>query len=166
MSRFRFQGIQFEFKRNEKNVNHRAKFKTRPRLMRGVGNYFFCSCRYYCLFIVYSLSWKLTFVGLTQSLYFIGLKVVDNSCLWNRSFIFLLEDIVLSFSKRRYRASLSTRAGPGTTVVTVRAKTKSRYIPVRYSVLSVNDKPYSKKTALFTVDQVTGSWFSCIGSLT
>ena len=72
-------------------------------------------------------------------------------------YFFFLEDIVLSFSKRRYRASLSTRARPGTTVVTVRAKTKSRHIPVRYSVLSVNDKPYSKKTALFTVDQVTGS---------
>lgn len=48
MSRFRFQGIQFEFKRNEKkNVNYPAKFKTRPRLMRDVGNY--------CLFIFFLL---------------------------------------------------------------------------------------------------------------
>ena len=47
MSRFRFQGIQFEFKRNEKNVNYPAKFKTRPRLMRDVGNY--------CLFIFFFL---------------------------------------------------------------------------------------------------------------
>ena len=70
---------------------------------------------------------------------------------------FLLEDIILSFSKRRYRTSLSTRAGTGTSVVTVHAKTKSTQIPVRYSVLSVNNKPYSKKTALFTVDPVTGS---------
>lgn len=69
-----------------------------------------------------------------------------------------IEDVVISFSKRRYRTSLSVKAAPGASFLTVRARADNTQIPIRYSIRLINNKPYRRQTALFEVDPVTGTF--------
>lgn len=79
------------------------------------------------------------------------------SCNWqNVSFIILSEDILISFSKKRYRASVEVTAPLGTSIVTVRASAGKSNRPVHYYIASVNGKPYNAETALFDMDPVIG----------
>ena len=78
-----------------------------------------------------------------------------------RFYFFLLsEDIEISFSKKRYRASVQVTARPGTSVVTVRAR--AGISRVHYTILSVNSKPYNDKTSLFDMNPATGTAFTII----
>lgn len=70
--------------------------------------------------------------------------------------IILSEDISISFSKKRYRASVQVTAPLGTSIVTVRASSGNSKSPVHYYIASVNGKPFNAKTALFDMDPVTG----------
>jgi len=70
--------------------------------------------------------------------------------------IFISENILISFSKKRYRASVEVTAPIGTSIVTVRASAGKSNRPVHYYIASVNNKRYNAKTAFFDVDSVTG----------
>ena len=70
---------------------------------------------------------------------------------------FVSDDVVISFSKKRYRATVSVTSRPGTSIVTVQASTGNSQIAVHYAILSVNRKPYSGKTPLFGMDSVRGT---------
>ena len=70
---------------------------------------------------------------------------------------FVTDDVVISFSKKRYRATVAVTSRPGTSIVTVQASTGNTQIAVYYAILSVNRKPYSGKTTLFGMDSVTGT---------
>lgn len=72
-------------------------------------------------------------------------------------FRFVSDDVVVSFSKKRYRATVPVTSRPGTSIVTVQASTGNTQIAVHYSILSVNRKPYSGKTTLFGMESVTGT---------
>ena len=72
---------------------------------------------------------------------------------------FLSEDIVISFSKKRYRTSVPVTARLGTSIVTVQASARNSQESIHYSISSVNSKRYGDKTALFQMDPVSGSVF-------
>ena len=86
--------------------------------------------------------------------------LVRNDALISFSFLFFQEDIAISFSKKRYRATVHVTAQPDTSIVTVRANAGNFQSPVHYSVVSVNGKPYNEKTSLFEMDPVTGTVLS------
>ena len=70
--------------------------------------------------------------------------------------IILSEDIVISFSKRRYRASVQVTAPIGTSIVTVRASAGKSNRAVHYYIASVNSKLYNTEKALFDMDSTIG----------
>ena len=70
---------------------------------------------------------------------------------------FVSDDVVISFSKKRYRATVPVTSRPGTSIVTVQASTGNSQIAVHYAILTINRKPYSGKTTLFGMDSVTGT---------
>ena len=80
-------------------------------------------------------------------------------------FRFVSDDVVVSFSKKRYRATVPVTSRPGTSIVTVQASTGNTQIAVHYSILSVNRKPYSGKTTLFGMESVTGTVYCMYNSI-
>ena len=63
---------------------------------------------------------------------------------------------MISFSKKRYRASVQVAAPLGTSIVTVRASAGKSNRPVIYHIASVNSNLYNAETALFDMDSTIG----------
>ena len=63
---------------------------------------------------------------------------------------------MISFSKRRYRASVQVTAALGTSIVTVRASAGNSNRPVHYYIALVNNKLYNAEKALFDMDSTIG----------
>ena len=84
------------------------------------------------------------------------LVLAENNNCPNVYLIILAEDISISFSKKRYRASVQFTAPLGTSVVTVRANAGNSKNSVHYYIVSVNGKPFNANTALFDMDPVIG----------